>query len=181
MQSQWPATITEWLSMARLAAEVCGPRGVPLGGAASLHAHICSAVYYDLFASSAQAAQTFAIRAGITPTMASAAKGNEEIDACEAAGITYTFHSYTNDASTLGQVIDYARARSGAEVWCNEIGFRTSADDVTTGPALAGQVAASTLPLALWYGSGQGPNAPSQLWLTDGTPTLAGQSVLAAT
>jgi hypothetical protein len=177
--AQWRYPIDAWIPMARVAAAVCQSRGVLIGGAASLHAHICSAVYYDLAATNPTAAQDFAHRCGAASiTVEGAVKGNEEIDACKAAGITYAFHSYTNDATTLGQVIDYARLRSGADVWCNELGFRTTSADTTTGPALADLVRTKGLPLALWYGSGQGEHLPTPLWLDDGTPTPAGQAIL---
>lgn len=181
MLSQWPGTIADWQTMATLAAEVCAVRSIPIGGAATLWGHIASATYADILATDgATAASDYRDRADITPTTAGRDKAVEEIAACVAAGLdAFVFHSYSNDAQALSQTIAYARRMAGSlDVWVNELGFRTTSADITTGPALVDQVRADELDIALWYGSGAGPNAPSQLWSSSGTATAAGQAII---
>jgi hypothetical protein len=162
-QSKWQGTVAQYTHIMALFAEEAHKRGLKVGGVGLL-------------------SNTMLAAAGVRVDAAAKAKGDSWIDACKAAGMDYfVFHSYTGDPAALATVIDYARTRFGGEVYTNEIDFRTTETDVTTGPPLVQACRDKALPIALWYGNAGGSNAPTGLFdLKTGVLTPAGQSVVDA-
>ena len=178
--AKYAGTVAEFQHLMTLGHVVAAGRGVPDGATALMGSVTSQATYADILATEGSAAaaafKSAAKMAPVDPALA--AKGNAFIDATKAASVDFfVWHSYFGSSSAILSIKEYVEKRFGGPSFINELGWRTGS--AATGTAIIDALNATTMPIVLLYGSGEGINAPDKLWDASAAPTTEGSTVSA--